>query len=196
MSPEEIPGEHRFLDAVFTNPINAVILERSPGLGLPDFWLVSGSLFQTVWNVQTDREPSYGIKDYDLFYYDSSDLSWEAEDEVIKASAKAFDDLDADVQIRNQARVHLWYEEKFKAPYPQLSSSCDGIDRFTTPSSMYGVSINEGGEYGVYAPAGFDDPFNLVVRPNPDSAAVADVYARKTARWQNLWPELTVIPFG
>ena len=175
MSLKEIPEEKRFIEAVLANSINAAILERLPSLNLPDCWLVSGSLFQTVWNVQTGREPTYGIKDYDLFYFEPSDLSWKAEDDVIKTCAKVFDDLDAEVQIRNQARVHLWYEEKFGAPFPQLTSSCDGIDRFTTPSSMFGVSFADNGEPVVYAPAGFDDPFNLVVRPNPESLAVADV---------------------
>ena len=80
--------ELRFIDTVLTNPINTVILERLPDLKLQDCWLVSGCLFQT------GREPTYGIKDYDLFYFDPSDLSWEAEDAVIKTCAKVFEDLE------------------------------------------------------------------------------------------------------
>ena len=76
--------EARFLDCVLTNPINAAILKRMPDLDLPDCWLVSGSLFQTVWNAQTGRDPTYGIKDYNIFYCDPGDLSWDAEDAVIK----------------------------------------------------------------------------------------------------------------
>ena len=185
----------RFVEAILANPINAVILERMPLLNLSDCWLVSGGLFQTVWNVQTDRAPTYGIKDYDLFYFDSSDLSWEAEDVVIKTCDETFQDLHAEIQIRNQARVHLWYEEKFGAPYPKLKSSCDGIDHFVSPSNMYGIRSGTEGGFDVYAPFGFDDAFDLVARPNPDSAMIAHVYEKKTARWKNLWPELTVIPF-
>lgn len=185
----------RFLDCVLQNPINAAILERMPSLNLPDCWLVSGSLFQTVWNVQTGRAPTYGIKDYDLFYHDPGDTSWEAEDTVIKACASMFKDVEAEIQVRNQARVHLWYTEKFGAAYPPLESSRTGIDRFTTPSSMYGVSAGGDGALSVYAPHGYDDPFDLIVRPNPASRAVAHVYVEKSARWKNLWPELTVIAF-
>lgn len=188
--------EQRFLDTVFKNPINASIIERLDSLGLRDCWLVSGSLFQTVWNVQTNRTPTYGIKDYDIFYFDSVDVSWKAEDAVIKRCAALFSGLSADIQVRNQARVHLWYEEKFGAAYAPLVNSCDGIDRFTTPSSMYGVSIQNDGKLNVYAPHGFSDPFDLIVRPNPQSAAVAHVYAKKTARWKSVWPEITVIPFA
>ncbi len=187
--------EDRFVEFILTNPINAVLLERLPELDLPDCWLVSGSLFQTVWNVQTGRHPTYGIKDYDLFYCDPSDLSWEAEDAVIKRCTDVFVGLEAEVQLRNQARVHLWYKEKFDAAYLPLKSSCDGIDRFTTPSSMYGISARRDGALNVYAPHEFNDAFDLVVRPNPKSRDVAHVYSEKSARWKSLWPELTVIPF-
>ena len=187
--------ETRFLDLIQTNPINTALLGRLPELGLPDCWLVSGCLFQTVWNAQTGRSPTHGIKDYDLFYFEPRDLSWEAEDAVIQKSKDIFSDIQAEVQVRNQARVHIWYEEKFGAPYPPLHSSCAGINRFTTPSSMYGVSVKQSGEISVYAPHGFADTFDLVVRPNPASQAVAHVYAEKTARWMAVWPELTIIPF-
>jgi hypothetical protein len=33
------------------------------------------TLFQTVWNLQRGRPPGQGIKDYDLFYFDPTDLS-------------------------------------------------------------------------------------------------------------------------
>lgn len=188
--------EVRFLDAVLTNPVNVIILERMAVLDLPDFWLVSGSLFQTVWNIQTGRDPTYGIKDYDLFYFDPNDVSWEAEDSVIRECAQVFSDTGAEIQVRNQARVHLWYEKKFGASYPPLSSSKEGIDRFTTPSSMYGISALADGSMVTYAPHGFEDAFNLAVRPNPESVAVAHVYNEKSQRWKELWPELTVIPFN
>lgn len=34
----------------------------------PDLWLVSGALFQTVWNVLDSKPRGHGILDYDLFY--------------------------------------------------------------------------------------------------------------------------------
>ena len=188
--------EARFLSIIKANPINEALLSRLPERSLPECWLVSGCLFQTVWNIQTDRSPTYGINDYDLFYFEPSDLSWEAEDAVIQTCKGVFSDIQAEVQVRNQARVHVWYEEKFGASYPPLHSSCEGIDRFTTPSSMYRVTVNQDGEMSVYAPHGFADAFDLVVRPNPNIKAVAHVYAEKTARWKAVWPELTVIPFS
>lgn len=60
-----------------------------------------------VWNVVTGRPPTSGIKDYDVFYFDGGDLSWEAEAAVIKAGWEVTAGLPAEVEIRNEARVHL-----------------------------------------------------------------------------------------
>src|SRR6185312_8448243 len=112
-------NQDQFVDAVLRNPVNRIVLERLPQLGLPDCWLVSGGLFQTAWNVKTGRDPQYGIKDYDIFYFDP-DTSYEAEDRAIRLARAVFADVTADIEVRNQARVHLWYGEKFGTPYPPL----------------------------------------------------------------------------
>ena len=72
--------EPEFIERVLSNPVNREILHLLPDTGLPDAWLTSGALFQTVWNSLTGRVPTYVIKDYDIFYFDGADLSWDAED--------------------------------------------------------------------------------------------------------------------
>ena len=62
------------------NPVVDELLRRMEDLPLPDCWLAAGALFQTVWNVLSDRDPQAGILDYDINYFDDIDLSWEAED--------------------------------------------------------------------------------------------------------------------
>ncbi|MFJ9756616.1 nucleotidyltransferase family protein [Streptomyces sp. NPDC101149] len=174
------------------NEILLEVLERSASLALPGWYVTAGCLFQTVWNVVTDRPPTSGIKDYDVFYFDSSDLSWEAEDAVITAGAEAFAGLPAEVEIRNEARVHLWYEQKFGvacAPYPSTEAA---IDCFAATTCCLGVRLEPGGRWRVYAPHGLSDVFNLVVRPNP-VLAPREVYESKSARWRRHWPELTVL---
>ncbi|MGH6891270.1 MAG: nucleotidyltransferase family protein, partial [Dongiaceae bacterium] len=116
--------------AALRNPINRAILQRLPLLGAPQAWLVAGCVYQVAWNEFSGRPPHHGIKDYDIFYFDESDLSWEAEDAVIRRGRVLFADLDGLIEIRNQARVHLWYPQSFSAPYPILSSAEDGIGRF------------------------------------------------------------------
>jgi hypothetical protein len=180
------------IDHVLANSTNAAVLDRLPATGLPDAWLVAGSLFQATWNGLTGRAPTYGIKDYDIVYFDDSDLSWEAEDRAIRAAAAAFVDLDATVEIRNQARVHLWYPEKFGMPYAALSAATAGIDRYLAVACMIGLQPQPGGDLRLYAPRGLDDVSRLIVRPNDSPNFNAANYHAKAARWQQAWPELTV----
>ena len=180
--------------ALRQNPAIVSILDRAAGLDLPGWYLTAGCLVQTVWNVVTGRPPGEGIRDYDLFYFDDTDLSWEAEDAVIQAAAAAFGDIPVVVEVRNEARVHLWYEEKFGVPCPPYDSSEAAIDSFAVTTCCLGVRLEPDGRWRVYAPYGLADVFHLLVRPNPVQAP-AEVYTSKTARWCEQWPALTVLPW-
>jgi uncharacterized protein len=186
-------AEERFLGIVLADPTVRAVLDRAPALGVGDWWLTAGVLFQTVWTSLTGRPLGTGIRDADLFYFDE-DTSWEAEDAVIRAGADLFGDLPVPVEIRNEARVHLWYAEHFGTPAPPFRDCADAIDHFAAVCCCYGVTVVAGGELRVYAPHGYDDLFSLVVRPNP-RLAPRKVYETKTARWQAQWPELTVLPW-
>lgn len=179
-----------FLKAVLRNPTNRAILERLPALGLADAWLVSGAVFQTVWNYLTGRPPDYGIKDYDIFYFDP-DTSWDAEDAAVRRTVAAF--ADTRIEVRNQARVHLWYAQKFGTAYEPLRCATDGIDRFLTPAAQIGIRPARDG-YDIYAPSGLDDLANMTIRPNAVPNFQPDFYAAKAARWKERWPELSILP--
>lgn len=193
MGPPPTDLEHRFLDAVLENPRVREILARAERLDLPDWYLAAGCLFQTVWNVLDGNDPEQGIHDYDLIYFDDTDLSWDAEDVVIRRCARAFGDLGVEVEVRNQARVHLWYEDHFGVPCPPLRSSTDAVDRYAAHACRVAVRSTAGG-FEVYAPSGYDDLFAFVVRPNP-VIAPRDVYETKSARWAAWWPRLEVLPW-
>ena len=158
---------------------------------LPDAWLVSGCLVQSVWNTLTDRPIGYGISDYDIFYFDA-DTSWEAEDRVIRQFDPVARQLAVPVQVRNQARVHLWYQLKFGRPYPPLGRSTEGIDRFLTRNTKVGIRRCDGHDE-VYAPNGFDDIARLLITPNQSANFSHARYFEKAARWKSLWPELTLV---
>ena len=147
-----------------------------------------------MWNVASGQPPQAGILDYDLAYFDASDLSWAAEDAVVQAGHQVFGDLPAPVQIRNQARVHLWYPEKFGIPCPPHESTEAAIDTYEATAACLGVRADPGGRWRVYAPYGLSDVFNLVVRPNP-VLAPPGVYQAKAERWRRQWPALTVLPW-
>jgi len=183
-----------FRQALGVNQTLSRVLTGAAGMGLPGWYLIAGCLYQTVWNVVTGQPPEAGILDYDLAYYDASDLSWESEDAVIQAAGEVFAGLAAPVQIRNQARVHLWYERKFGVPCPPHASSEAAIDTYEATVACLGVRLDPGGQWRIYAPHGLSDVFNLVARPNP-VLAPRRVYEAKVARWRQQWPGLTVFPW-
>jgi hypothetical protein len=180
-----------FHAAVLSNPVHEALLDELIEFGLPDAWIVSGSLVQTVWNLQTGRSIDYGINDYDVFYFDP-DPSWEAEDRVIGALLPLSNRLGVRIEARNQARVHLWYPQKHGRPYPVLRCATDGIDRFLTRNTQVGIQRGRDGDR-IHAPAGLDDIPRLIARPNVTPSFSAEAYRIKTAHRKALWPELMVL---
>lgn len=161
-------------------------------LDLPDWLLVSGAVYQRGLNHLTGRDPDYGIKDYDLAYFDPADISYEAEDRVIRRAAAAFAPPLSDlVEVRNQARVHLWFEAKFGEPYAPLASSAEALGRFASPVCAVGVRLEADDSLSVVAPFGLDDLFALRIRPNPHRTVKG--FARVAAGIQARWPEVTVV---
>ena len=151
----------------------------------------SGAVYQPVLNHLTGRAPNYGIKDYDLAYFDGTDLSYEAEDAVIRRVAAAFEEpLRHMVQVRNQARVHLWFEAKFGESYAPLSSSVEALGRFASPLFAVGVRLAPDGRLHIEAPFGLGDPFSLRLRPNPWRKITG--FARIAAGVARRCPELIV----
>lgn len=147
-----------------------------------------------MWNLLSGRAPTAGIKGYDLVYFDGTDRSWEAEDRAIRRCAAAFADLGIEVEVRNQARVHLWYERRFGVACPSYPSTEAAIDTFPATACCLGIRRLDGGELSVYAPHGFGDLFGLVLRPNP-VLAPRHVCEAKARRWSSAWPRLVVVPW-
>lgn len=169
------------------------VLTTVRALDLPDWRLVSGAVYQAVWNARTGRPAGYGVKDYDLAYFDGSDLSYEAEDVVIKRVAAAFDEpFRSQVEVRNQARVHLWFQNRFGEPYEPLGSTDEALERFVAPTFAVGVRLEADDRLNIAAPFGLDDVFAMTIRPNP-SRPVAKGWAKAVDSARARWPELTVI---
>ena len=184
--------EARLAAIVRADPGLMHVLTTVRGLGLNDWRVFSGAVYQSVWNAVTGRPAGYGVRDYDLGYFDP-DVSWDAEDAVIKRVAAAFEPPFRDmVEVRNQARVHLWFEGKFGEPYDALNGTDEALAGFVAPAFAVGVRLEADDTISVAAPFGLEDVFSLTLRPNPDrplakgwDKAVASALAR--------WPELAVV---
>lgn len=177
------------VEALRADPIADAILDRVSHFGFDDWALAAGAVYQNVWNALTGRAPGYGIHDYDLIYFDSSDLSYEAENTVIERCARLFADLSAEIEVRNQARVHLWFGPKYGVERPPFCSVEQAISAYASTAHMLGVRKTPQGRYEVLAPSGFDAVFDLRVEPVPGQAD-PDGFARKLERWKARWPEI------
>ncbi|WP_159441805.1 nucleotidyltransferase family protein [Williamsia sterculiae] len=190
LSSTALSSTATFLDEIRQNPMIVRLVDELPALDLPDWFVAGGALMQTVWNVRTRRPVNHGILDYDVLYFDDSDLSEAAEQVVIDRVAAVFG---ADVQIRNQARVHHWYADKFgmDSPVRPLRDSRDGIDQFVAPCVAVGVTRSDDGELTVYAPFGLDDMNTMIIRHNVARAS-REAFDAKATRWRSRWPEVTI----
>jgi hypothetical protein len=185
--------EHRArLEAVIrANAPLMAVMETARTLELPDWLIVSGAIYQGVWNDITGRPLDYGVKDYDLVYFDP-DTSWDAEDVFIKRAAAAYPPpLSELVEVRNQARVHLWFESRFGEPYEPLTSSAHALERFVCPAFSVGARLEDDGALTVEAPFGLDDLFAMRLRPNP-LRGLAKGWARTTQSARARWPEVII----
>lgn len=168
------------------------VLRQARDLALPDWLVFSGAVYQPVWNSLTGRPLEHGLKDYDLAYFDASDIGYDAEDAVIRRVAAAlpapFDRL---VEVRNQARVHLWFEQRFGEPYAALGSSAEALPRFLATAFALGVRLEANDRLHIEAPFGLDDLFALRLRPVPGRARGAH-WDRVSAGVKTRWPEVIV----
>jgi hypothetical protein len=175
------------------SPSMMQVLVTARALDLPDWLIVSGAVYQRVFNHLTGRDPDYGIKDYDLAYFDAADTSYEAEDVAIRRAAAAFaPPFDALVEVRNQARVHLWFEGKFGEPYAPLGRSAEALERFVSPTFAVAARLEPEDGLTIVAPFGLEDLFAMRMRPNPRRPT--NGFARTAANLRARWPELIVLP--
>ena len=184
--------ESRLQDIVRATPNLMRVMRVVRDLDLPDWLIMSGAIYQPVLNHLTGRDADYGIKDYDLAYFEPSDTSYDAEDVVIRRVAAAFEPpLREMVEARNQARVHLWFEAKFGEPYAPLTGTGEAISRFTTTAFAVGARLEADDRMTILAPFGLEDLFALRLKPNPTRKT--NGFARTAEAAMRRWPELTVV---
>ena len=176
-------------EAVWADPAARRVIEGARELDLPDAALMAGAIYGAVWNALTGRAPGYGINDYDLAYFDGSDLGEAAEDRVIRRAAEAFADLDVEVEVRNQARVHIWFGRKFDVERAPARDTCDALSHFASHAHSVGVRLDATGTPELLAPWGLEEVFSMQVFPVEALADPAG-WNRKCDRQGALWPEV------
>ena len=186
-----VPLERRLKDIIIETPSLMQVLRTAREINLPDWMIFSGAIYQRVLNTLTNRDLDYGVRDYDLGYFDP-DTSYEAEDAIIRRVADRFEQPLRDmVEVRNQARVHLWFEAKFGETYAPLTCTAEAPSRFTTTAFAVGARLEANDSISIIAPFGLDDLFALTLRPNPNR--VTGGFKRTAQSALLRWPELKVV---
>jgi hypothetical protein len=189
--PDEANAPIAFVEQVRRNAAVAGILDAWHTLDLPDPWLTGGCLFQTVWNLRSNREPGDQIKDYDIFYFHAGDLSAERERLVQARVEQRLGHLGVVVEARNQARVHVWYADRFGHPYPALRDARDGIDHFLVRETCIGIRPSGAGGYELHAPYGLKATMEGTLTPNAHTP-FADLFHAKVESYRARWPWLRI----
>ena len=128
------------------------------------------------------------IRDYDIFCFNDEAVTEEAEQRAQARIDDVLADLGVMVEAKNQARVHLWYEDHFGFPYPQLASARDGIDRFLVLATCVGIRPRNS-SFEVYAPNGLPVLYDGLLQPNPLTAH-GSLFERKARSYMDRWPWL------
>ena len=187
---EQVAGLERALGC---NPVALAILTGAAGLGLPSWYLGAGGVAQTVWN-QLHGWSRAGYQGLRPGLFRPRGPGCRQRTGGRGQGQEAFAGLGARVDVKNQARVRLWYEERFGRAIEPYRSIEHAISTWPATATSIGVRY-EADVFVVCAPFGLADLFSMVVRP---IRAITDqaVYEAKAARWAMLWPKLSVTARG
>ena len=167
---DRVFGPETALDAhlraiMAASPFLCAIWDRWDAVALPGCWMSGSAIAQTVWNTAFGFPPTHGLADIDLIYFDDADMSGCGEMREAERVRGLFSALPLPIDIKNEARVHLWYEGKFGYPIPPYRSSEHAI--MTFPMTASSVAIRPGSEYlEIFALFGLADMFRGIVRAN------------------------------
>lgn len=193
MTGSDAPALLAFGRVLRAHPWIGPVLAHWPSRDLPDAWLSGSALAQAWWNHCFGLDATHGIADLDLVYFDDTDLSATAEAAHADRIAARFGALPVRLDVKNQARVHQWYADRFGRSIAPYASARQAIATFPTTAAAVGVQVS-GARLGIVAPHGVEDLLQPCVRANRVLVSAA-LYRQKTARWRARWPHLTILPW-
>lgn len=157
---------------------------------IPNAWLGAGAIFQNVWNIMHDYDFNTYIKDIDILYWDDKDLSWQSENNYLQSLTQACSNTTIPFDVKNIARIHLWYEERFGIPKSEYLSVQESISTWPVIGACMAMRLKDGALEFI-APYGFQDMLSLRVRPNK-VLVNESIYKNKAFKWKEQWPKLSV----
>lgn len=183
-----------FIKIIKQNSDLVTILDYIYELKLPNFYIAAGSVFQTIWNYYDNKPLNFGIKDIDIIYYDPINLSKESEQKLEKTIEDYLKNagLNYELDIHNEARMHLWKKDNENKNIDQYKNSEDAIDQWIATVHAIGIT-KENNEIKVYAPYGLSDIFSKTIRPIKHKNNSKELYNKKVASWQKRFENLNIV---
>jgi hypothetical protein len=181
-------------DIIMSSETTSIVIKRAKQLNIDNYYIGAGCITQTVWNYLSNYPLDYGIKDIDFIYFDNTNLDYESENRVIMEARELYSDLGVEIDLKNQARVHLWYKDHFGYSIKPYTSIESAINTWPTTATAIGIRMEENNEFKVYAPFGLNDLFSKIVRANK-TQITKHIYEAKVSSWLNKWPDLIVVPW-
>nr|WP_294486925.1 nucleotidyltransferase family protein [uncultured Anaerosporobacter sp.] len=176
----------RLEDILMSSEMIYITIKKASQLGIDNYYIGAGCITQTVWNYLSDYPLDYGIKDIDFVYYDNIHMDFPSENKIITQAKQLYSDLKIEIDVINQAQVHLWYKEHFGysiEPYPSLEAA---INTWPTTATAIGIRMESNNELKVYAPFGLNDLFGKIVRANK-AQITKDIFETKVSKWLSKW---------
>ena len=184
----------QFISIIKKNKDITSILDFLDSINLPNFYLVAGTIFQTIWNYLDNKPINYNIKDIDIFYYDKDNLDKEYEDKI-EEKIKQFlidNNINLEIDIHNEARVHLWKKWNENPNVDYYDNTEDAIRRLISTVQAIGVTkINN--KIKIYAPYGLSDIFSKTIRPVKFPTNSKTIYNNKIETWSKRFNNLNII---
>jgi uncharacterized protein len=170
------------------------VLQRVAALDLPDCWVGAGAVRDLVWDLRFGHgfDPA-NIADVDVVFFDPDDLTAAGEHDIERRLHEQ--DPSVEWDVKNQARVHVWFEAKFGHPAEPLTSTTEGVATWPETATAVAVRLERDGSLAIAAPLGLDDLLDGVWRGNFVRVTDSE-YRKRLARKQPAvrWPGVVVVP--
>lgn len=183
-----------FISILEKNKDLMMLLNYITKLKLPNFYIAAGSIFQTIWNYYDELDLNFRVKDVDIIYYDDSNLSVEKDleyynmiNEYIKSKG-----LNYEIDVSNEARMHLWKKNNENKDIDQYKNSEDAISKWIATVHAIGIT-KENNTIKIYAPYGLSDIYDRTIRPIKHNGNSKELYDKKVASWKKRFDNLNIV---
>lgn len=159
---------------------------------VPAAAVAAGAIRNVVWDRLHGYTGPTVAKDVDVPFFDPHDVSARRDRAVEEALGRRMPGVVWDA--KNQARVHLWYEERFGHPIAPIESVEDAVGRHPETATSIAVRLVHDETFEVIAPLGLGDLLNMVLRRNPRQVSYEYFLERvEQKRISERWPKVTVV---